>query len=92
MRIEIYCTDIDSTMVKSMIYTEGKLIVTFNNNNTYVYDKVRLKSFLNVITSDSIGQAFSKYIKGSYSYKEIGESEDFFKAYRESIAGDGESK
>lgn len=76
MTINIIIKDIESTLVKLIHYHYkdgvGNLGVTFQNDSSYIYGNVRLKSFLNVLASSSIGEAFNQYIKGSYSYKSVG--------------------
>lgn len=75
-KYNIMITDIDSSMLSFMHFnslgSSGNLGVTFNNGESYIYGNVRLKSFLNVIASSSIGEGFNKYIKGSYTYKSVG--------------------
>lgn len=74
--INIIVDDIDSTMVEFLHFKssgrKGNLGVTFKNGESYIYGNVRVQSFLNVVASASIGEAFTRYIKGSYSYKSVG--------------------
>lgn len=74
--INIIVENIDSTMIDYLhfkgIGQSGNLGVTFKNGESYIYGNVRLKSFLNVLVSVSIGDGFNKYIKGSYTYKNVG--------------------
>lgn len=74
--INIIVENIDSTMVDYMhfksIGQSGNLGVTFKNGESYIYGNVRIKSFLSVLASNSVGEGFNKYIKGSYTYKSVG--------------------
>lgn len=76
-KFNIVITDIDSSMLSFMHFNSngmsGSLGVTFKNGDSYIYGNVRLKSFLNVIASASMGEGFNKYIKGSYTYKSVGD-------------------
>ena len=74
--INIIVENIDSTMLDYMhfkcIGQSGNLGVTFKNGESYIYGNVRLKSFISVLASVSVGEGFNKYIKGSYTYKSVG--------------------
>lgn len=74
--INIIVENIDSTMIDYMHFKStgesGNLGVTFKNGESYIYGNVRVKSFLSVIAYTSIGEGFNKYIKGSYTYKSVG--------------------
>ena len=74
--INIIVENIDSTMIDYIHFNSssqsGNLGVTFKNGESYIYGNVRIKSILNVLASSSIGEGFNTYIKGSYTYKSVG--------------------
>lgn len=76
-KIDIFCYDVDSSTVESIHFhfnkDKGYLGVTFKSGISYVYANVRLDSIIRVITHESYGEGFNKYIKGSYAYKQIGD-------------------
>ncbi len=64
----------ESSSLKQIIYNRpihhitGQLIVVFNNNDVYKYEKVHLKDFLQLISNTvSIGAPFSNCIKNKYT-------------------------
>lgn len=68
--IKSQTTFVKSSTVESLHYdTDTKvLMVTFNHGVTYSYFDVTLEDYIIVITSQSIGSALNKIIKGVYNY------------------------
>jgi len=69
--IKSQTTFVKSSTVESLHYdTDTKaLMVTFNHGVTYSYFDVTLEDYMTVVTSQSIGSALNKIIKGVYKYE-----------------------
>jgi membrane-bound inhibitor of C-type lysozyme len=69
--IKSQTTIVKSSTVESLHYdTNTKaLMVTFNHGATYSYFDVTLEDYMTVVTSQSIGSALNKIIKGVYKYE-----------------------
>lgn len=68
--IKSQTTFVKSSTVESLHYDADTkaLMVTFNHGVTYSYFEVTLEDYISVITSQSIGSALNKTIKGVYNY------------------------
>ncbi|MEY3376802.1 MAG: hypothetical protein RL463_1112 [Bacteroidota bacterium] len=71
MKISIALEKSESSMIDFLHFQDGVLEAVFKDGSRYRYNKVRLKSLLSVLGSDSIGQGFHKYINGSYHYEKV---------------------
>jgi hypothetical protein len=73
--LSIYWKDIDSSMIEYMIYSSydgiNKLEVGFNTGTVYEYHNVSRKHFVEVLTADSVGQAFNSVIRDRYDYVKL---------------------
>ena len=69
--IKSQTTIVKSTTVDSLYYdaVSKELMVTFKSEVTYTYFEVTLEDYFKVITSESIGSALNKTIKGVYNYQ-----------------------
>lgn len=69
--IKSQTTFVKSSTVESLHYDSDTkiLMVTFNHGVTYSYFDVTYEDYLDVITSQSIGSALNKTIKGVYNYQ-----------------------
>lgn len=69
--------ELDSTMLKGMIWDNESLFVQFKNESEYCYFDVPFKVFaiftlLDVLGNEvSVGQMFNDIVKGEYNYARI---------------------
>lgn len=65
--------EFDSKMFKTGRYDEDSKVleITFNQGFTYVYFDVPLKTWEELVASESPGNYLNKEIKGKFSYKKI---------------------
>ena len=76
MEIEVKIPEEKSSLISNLLWNEKELSVTFRTNNvTYIYEKVPMNIFLDVLSSSSIGSYFGHFIKGSFIYKKIEKDE-----------------
>lgn len=68
--IKSQTTFVKSSTVESLHYDSDTmtLMVTFKHGTTYSYFNVSYEDYIEVITSQSIGSALNKTIKGKYNY------------------------
>lgn len=83
--IKIDLVDIQSTNIKDILYVAdgrltkangdidyvGILIISFRNNSVYKYSNVKLVDVVSLISTDSIGTGFNRYIKSVYGGERI---------------------
>lgn len=49
----------------------GTLYIKFINGGAYAYDKVDMKTYLDLVKAESVGQHFHKHIKGKFAYTKL---------------------
>lgn len=69
--IKSQTTIVKSSTIDSLYYdaSSKEFMVTFKYGATYTYFEVTLEDYFKVITSESIGSALNKIIKGVYKYQ-----------------------
>lgn len=76
--VNIIWSDMDSSSLEYMHYhndgIKSVLGVTFKSGQSYIYDMVKMTDVINMLKSESVGSFFSKNIRMSYSYKNIGDA------------------
>ena len=77
MEIEVKIPEEKSSLISNLLWNEKELSVTFRTNNvTYIYEKVPMNIFLDVLNSSSIGSYFGHFIKGSFIYRKVEKDEN----------------
>lgn len=73
--MEISWVDIDSSTIESIsIYHSDKqrsMLVEFRNGSAYMYGDIDIDTIGKLITSESVGKAFSALIKNKFPYKRV---------------------
>ena len=78
-KVDITWSDVESSSIEFIHYhndgDKGMLGVTFKSGDSYVYSDVGINEIISIFQSESVGAAFSKNIRMSYSYKNIGDAQ-----------------
>lgn len=76
--VDITWSNVESSSIEFIHYhndgDNGILGVTFRSGDSYVYDKVNINEVIDMLKAESVGSAFSKNIRLSHSYKNIGDT------------------
>jgi hypothetical protein len=68
-------TDVDSSAIRAVAYSEGMLYIRFNTGQVYLYKNVPLEMYEDLIKADSIGKFHAAKIKNQFEYQKVGEFE-----------------
>lgn len=58
---------VDSSVIRAVGYSGGRLVIEFHSGRTYEYHNVPYSVFVGLINASSAGAYYNAYIKGRYS-------------------------
>jgi hypothetical protein len=65
--------ELDSSAIRSAAYDKSTntLKIVFQSGRVYTYDNVDHMTYINLISAESVGRYFNKYIRDHYKYREL---------------------
>ena len=60
-----------SSNIECVGWHRGKLYIAFHNGGAYEYDKVDMKTYLDLVGAESVGQHFHRNIKGKFAFTKL---------------------
>lgn len=70
-----YMKKVKSSMIKEIGYTDGNLLVRFNDDRIYEFRRVPPSVYRRLSSSESIGQSFNRDVRGKYDHEKVGSAD-----------------